>query len=194
MSKTTRNKIVEKAQQLLWQRGYEGTSLNDLVGEMGLSKGAFFHYYPNKQAVSRQVIDKYVAEQFKAPLEKSLREAASIKAGVLKWIEGFYETYKAQDFRGGCLLGNMALELSDRSEADRETIKGHFLDIENMLASALKPLAEEGRLLVEPRQFARLLLGALEGVTMMAKAHKDHNRASREFQSIGQLIGVMIRD
>jgi AcrR family transcriptional regulator len=194
MSKNTQLKIVEKAQQLIWQRGYEGTSLNDVVEKAGVSKGAFFHYYPNKQAISQKVIDKYAQEHLKAPLEKSLASAASVKEGLFNWVQGFFETYKEHGFRGGCLLGNMALELSDQNDAAREAIKAHFLDLENTLVSALKPLAEDGRLLTEPRQFARLFLASLQGVTMMAKVHKDNIRASREFQSIAQLIETLIKD
>lgn len=190
----TRNKIIDKAEKLLWYQGYEATSLNDVVGKAGVSKGAFFHYYPNKQAISQDVINKYVREQLTAPLEKHLTEATSVKNGLFNWVSEFFEGYKSHNFKGGCLLGNMALELADQNEAARETIKQHFLDLENTMVSHLKPLMDEGKLLVEPRQMARLLIASLQGVIMMSKVHKDNNRASREFQSIAQLIEYMIRD
>lgn len=192
--KTTQKKIIDKAEKLLWLQGYEGTSLNDVVGKAGVSKGAFFHYYPNKQSISRDVINKYSREQLMAPLEKQLSEADSMKDALTNWVGTFFENFKGQNFRGGCLLGNMALELSDQNDHARETIKGHFLDLENVIASHLKYVEEEGRMNMEPRQFTRLLLASMQGATMMSKVHKDNNRASREFQAIAQLIEYAIQD
>ncbi len=194
MAKNTQLKIIEKAEKLLWHKGYEGTSLNDVVGKAGVSKGAFFHYYPNKQAISQDVINKYTREQLVVPLEKHLGAATSVKNGLFNWVSEFFETFKGQNFKGGCLLGNMALEMSDQNEAARETIKQHFLDLENIIVSHLKPLMDDGMLVMEPRQIARLLIAALQGVIMMSKVHKDNNRASREFQSIAQFIEYAIKD
>lgn len=192
--KTTQNKIIDKAEKLFWVQGYEGTSLNEVVGKAGVSKGAFFHYYQNKQAISQDVINKYAREQLVMPLEKHLEQAFTVKNALFNWVSEFFETFKSHNFKGGCLLGNMALELSDQNEAARETIKLHFLELENKIASALKPLMDDGKLFIEPRQLARLLLASMQGVTMMSKVHKDNNRASREFQSIAQLIEYAIKD
>ena len=192
--KTTQKRIIEKAEKLLWQQGYEGTSLNEVVGKAGVSKGAFFHYYPSKQAISQDVINKYAREQLTAPLQKHLAEASTAKNGLFNWVSEFFETFKGHNFKGGCLLGNMALELSDQNDAARETIKQHFLELENTIASSLKPLMDEGKLFIEPRQLARLLIASMQGATMMSKVHKDKNRASREFQSIAQLIEYAIKD
>jgi TetR/AcrR family transcriptional regulator, transcriptional repressor for nem operon len=193
MSRTTQNTILEKAERMFHLRGYEGTSLNDLVEKAGVSKGAFFHYYPNKQAISKTVIDKYAREILLGLAEKNLSGTADVKQGLLNWVQEIFTTYKQWDFKGGCLMGNLALELSDQNDAAREDIKGHFLSLENLLTSYLKKLADEDRLSMEPRQFARLLIASIQGVTMMTKAHKDQNRAGREFLAVGQLIELAIK-
>ena len=92
------------------------------------------------------------------------------------------------------MLGNFALEMSDQYDVAREQIKHHFIEWENKLASYLRPLDREGKLIIERRQFARLLIASIQGITMMAKVHKDNNRASREFQAIAQLIEYAVRD
>lgn len=194
MAKNTRAKIVEKAEKLLWNQGYEGTSLNEVVDKAGVSKGAFFHYYPNKQAISQEVINKYTQEQLIAPLKKHLEESTSVKNGLFNWVSDFYQTYKGHNFKGGCLLGNMALEMSDQNEAARELIKGHFLEIENIITSKLRPVMDEGKLFIEPRQLARLIIASLQGVILTTKVHKDSNRAGREFQAIAQMIEYTIKD
>jgi TetR/AcrR family transcriptional repressor of nem operon len=188
----TQKKIIATAERLILRRGYDGTSLNDVVSAAGVSKGAFFHYFPSKQAVSRNVLEKYAKEQIFAPLEKNMSRAPSVKQGLLDWLQETYNAYAQWKFSGGCLLGNFALELSDKDEEMREQLKAIFLQWENQLAGYLKPLASEGKMKMEPRQFARLLISAYQGATMTAKVHKDNNRASREFQAIGQLIESVI--
>lgn len=193
MSRNTKVKLIENAEKSLWTHGYEGTSLNDLVASVGVSKGAFFHHYPSKRAIILEALDKYAAEQIFAPMDKHFASGA-IKECLFSWIESLFKRYEKTEFKRGCLLGNCALELSDQDEELREKMKEIFLQWENRLVGIFKPLAAEGKLLMEPRQLARLVISALEGTTLTTKAHKDTIRASREFQSIFQLIELMIKD
>ncbi len=194
MSQNTQRKIINAAERLILKRGYDGTSLNEVVAAAGVSKGALFHYFKNKQAVSRDVLQKYANEQIFAPLERNMKGAHSVRQGLLDWLQETYNAYAQWKFTGGCLLGNFALELSDRDEEMREQLKQIFLQWENQLVGFLRPLALEGKLVMEPRQFARLLIAAYEGITMTVKVHKDHNRAAREFQALGELVGQIVRD
>lgn len=195
MTQTTKTKIIAKAEALIREQGFEATSLNDVVEKAGVSKGAFFHYFPNKQAISREILDKYANEQIFLPLEKHLgSNAGSVKNGLFKFLEEMFGAYAQKKFKGGCLLGNFALELADRDEKAREHMKHIFLQWENQLVTHLKPAAEQGKLLMEPRQFARLLIATIEGITMMSRVHKDNIRASREFQALAELVERMMRD
>lgn len=194
MTQATQRKIINAAERLILKRGYEGTSLNDVVAAAGVSKGALFHYFRSKQAVSIDVLEKYAVEQIFIPLEKNVTGAATVKQGLLDWLQETYNAYAQWKFTGGCLIGNFALELADRDEEMRERLKAIIQQWENQLVGFLKPLAAEGKMTMEPRQFARLLIAAYQGVTMTAKVHKDNIRASREFLAVGELIKSVIRD
>ena len=194
MSQSTKAKIARSAESLFLTQGYEAASLNDLVARAGVSKGAFFHYYPNKQAIIIDILDSYAQTQLLTPLDKHMSGARTLKSGLLAWLEEGYSAAANGKFKGGCLLGNFALELSDRDEAVREHIKQLFLQWENQFVGYFKPAQAEGKLLMEPRQFARLIIAMMEGITMMGKVHKDHIRASREFQALAELIERMVKD
>ena len=191
---TAQTKINTKAEGLFLHGGYEKTSLNDIVDAAGLSKGAFFHYYKSKNEMVLDVIRHYAEGQLFAPLDKHLTAGNSVKDALFLWIEEIFLVYKADEFKGGCLLGNFALELSDRDEEARELLKKIFLHWENQLVGYLKPLEREGKLLMDARQLARLIIISIQGATMTVKVHKDAIRASREFQVIAQIIEQMIHD
>lgn len=186
MSQNTKEKILKTAETMLWTQGYDGASLNDIVAKAGVSKGAFFHYYPNKQTIAIELLDAYAQEQIFAPLEKHLSSAADVEAGLMAWLEETYRAYAQWGFKGGCMLGNFALELSDKDEKIRDHMKYLFLSWENLLVNHLRGAAD--KMSMEPRQFARLLISMYEGITMTAKVHKDANRAGRDFQALAAFI------
>jgi TetR/AcrR family transcriptional repressor of nem operon len=193
MAQNTKQKLVKTAQSLLWTKGYDGASLNDIVKKAGLSKGAFFHYYPNKQAITTDILDLYARQQWFEPLDTHMQNAASVKAGLFEWLQDNYNSFSKLKFRGGCLLGNLALGMADRDRKIREHIKTLFLQWENQFVTYLKPAYEKKQLLMEPRQMARLIIATYQGALMTAKVHKDKNRASREFQALGEMIERLMK-
>jgi TetR/AcrR family transcriptional repressor of nem operon len=193
----TQLKILKTAKDMLWQRGYGGTSLNDLVAKAKISKGGLFHYYPNKKSVTIAVLENYFIDHIAKVLEKHMEgthDAMSVKVALLNWLEQTYKTYHAKDFKEGCMLGNFALETADSDEELRELMKVMFIAWENQLVAFMKPLAQDGKLLMDARQFSRLLIAMIEGITMTCKVHRDHIRASRDFQAVAEFIERMIRD
>ncbi|HCQ70648.1 MAG: hypothetical protein CL570_07425 [Alphaproteobacteria bacterium] len=193
----TKKKILQHAKTLLWQRGYEGMSLNDLVAKAKISKGGLFHYFPNKKAITTTVLERYFIKHITTVLENHMQgaeNAMQVKVALLNWLEETYKNYAEKDFKEGCMLGNFALETADTEEDLRELMKAMFIAWENQLVSYLRPLAQDGKLLMDARQFARLLIAMLEGITMTCKVHRDNIRASRDFQAVAEFIERMIRD
>jgi len=194
MSKATQVKILESAEKLFWHRGHKATSLDAIARQAGQSKGAVFHYFRNKRDVTKNVLNKYAQEELFGPLQSNFERTHNLKEALLGWAEQIYTSYSAQHYSGGCMLGNLALELADQDEDVRHEIAKIFLEWENQLVGLLKLCAKDGQMLMEPRQFARILIASLQGLTMTIKVHKDRNRAAREFQALAELIERLIKD
>lgn len=193
MKKATNQKILKSAQRLFWHHGHHASSLDKIANDAGQSKGAVFHYFKNKKDITSQVLQKYAHEELFEPLDKHFAQTPNTKEALLGWGMELYQRYVEGGFKGGCLLGNFALELSDDDRAMREHMAGLFLEWENKLTNYFKDDDRQGEIMMEPRQFARLLIASLQGVTMTTKVHKDKNRAAREFQAFAELIERMIR-
>ena len=194
MTKATQEKILDSAEKLFWMQGHKGTSLDEIAKNAGQSKGAFFHYFRNKKDVTKLVLDKYAQDVLFAPLEQHFTQSQNLKDALYGWARQVYASYSENAYQGGCMLGNMALELSDRDEEMRAELARIFLEWENRLVGFLKARAYDGQLLMEPRQFARILIASLQGITMTIKVHKDKNRAAREFQAMGDMIERLVQN
>ena len=186
--------LLEVAKMQFWRQGYHATSLDDIAKKAGQSKGALFHYFPNKAKIAQDVLQAYVGEEIFMPLRLALHNADDAKSGLLGWLQKTYESYTARDYCAGCLLGNMALELSDIKEDIREDVATHFLNWENILVDAFKADGSDKRMSVEARQAARIVISSYQGIMMSVKAHKDKNRAGREFLALTALIESLIPD
>ena len=190
----TKLKIVESAEKLFWHQGHKATSLDEIAKDAGQSKGAFFHYFKSKGDVTRLVLQKYAQEELFAPLEREFAGADDLKPALLGWATYMYEAYTKNQYQGGCLLGNMALELADQDEDLRGEMAAIFLEWENRLVGFIREYAEPEELRMQDRQFARILMACLQGITMSIKVHKDKNRAAREFRAMGEMIEELFRD
>ncbi|MBL4803634.1 MAG: TetR/AcrR family transcriptional regulator [Alphaproteobacteria bacterium] len=194
MTKKTEAKLLDSASSLFWQQGHKATSLDQIAANANQSKGAFFHYFRNKNDVTKKVLAKYAHERLIGPMDQFFAAHDDVKDALLAWVQGNYKYYTEHDYQAGCLMGNLALELADRDDDIREDLSALFLEWENALVRHLREKAKEGQLVMEPRQFARIVIAAMQGITMTIKVHKDKNRAGREFMALSEMIERLIKD
>ena len=188
----TKPKIVESAEKLFWHQGHKATSLDEIAKDAGQSKGAFFHYFKCKGDITRLVLQKYAQEELFAPLEREFSKTESLKSALMGWATHMYKAYSKNQYQGGCLLGNMALELADQDDDLRAQMAAIFLEWENRLVGFIRESSTPHNLRMQDRQLARILMACLQGITMSIKVHKDKNRAAREFRAMGEMIEELI--
>jgi len=193
MKKQTQLKLLESAEDLFWHKGHKATSLDAVARSAGQSKGAVFHYFRNKDDLTVLTLKKYVQEELFKPLDDAFAQNSNVKEALLFWAHDVYNRYGEKSYTGGCLLGNLALELSDQNESIRLELAKSFLEFENLLVTHLKNSVGKAEILMEPRQFARIFIAAVQGITLTIKVHKDKNRAAREFQALAEMIERLIR-
>src|SRR6266853_760092 len=121
--RSTREAILEAASRLIHVHGYNHTSLDDVLRESGVGKGNFYYYFKSKEDLGYAIIDR-ITQAF---VERSLGPAfADTDADPVTQIHGFLDrVLEAQRLRkcvGGCVMGNLASELSDVHEGFRQRL------------------------------------------------------------------------
>ena len=81
-----RRELIASAQKLFYTKGYESTSVSDIVHEAGVAKGTFYYYFDSKQAVLEAMVDELVA--YSVTLIRPIVEDPVLNAAE-KWIQAF---------------------------------------------------------------------------------------------------------
>ena len=120
--------LLDKGIEALWCKGYNGTSVNDIVKAAEVPKGSFYFYFDSKEDFVVKALNRYFNKMF-APAEEILND---VKIGPKQRLINFYEfrnnvMIDQMKCRLGCLGSNLGNEMSEHSENIRNTI----LQLEN---------------------------------------------------------------
>jgi len=183
----TRGRLVATAARLFAEKGYEATSIEDLLRELGMSRGALYHHFDSKEAVFEAVLHEIEAEVAQATVEASrgTRDpAAALRAGC----EAFLELARTPRIR--------QIALTDAPAALgwkkwREIEAQHGL---GLLKAALGRAAETGRLRADQvDMFAHVLLAALiEVALMIARSENSKAAVQQGRKALARLIDSLV--
>jgi TetR/AcrR family transcriptional repressor of nem operon len=142
--RATRERIVAAAATLIHQRGVAGTSLDDVRAATGTSKSQLYHYFADKSALVRAVVDRQVTEvlQSQSPELDALDSMAALRA----WRDRVVALNAQVACVGGCPMGRLASELAESDPTARAALRDGFATWQARLATGLRSMQERGEL------------------------------------------------
>ena len=133
MQKTLKHKVkaeflLDKGIEELWCKGYNGTSVNDIVKAAEVPKGSFYFYFDSKEDFAVKAIERYFNQMFTPPRQILEDKSVSAKQRLINFYE-FRNKKMTEEMecKLGCLGSNLGNEMSEHSEKIRSTI----LQLEN---------------------------------------------------------------
>jgi TetR/AcrR family transcriptional repressor of nem operon len=169
----TRREIVEKAAPLFNQKGFEGTSLSDLMRVTGLQKGGIYRHFASKEELASEAFDYAWQKAVERRLE-GVDEAADAVERLKKMIDNFVDI-RTGLVAGGCPLMNTAVEADDGNPVLRARARGALSGWMARLTKA----AEDGvaRREIQPRMnckaLGQLIISTLEGALLISRLEND---------------------
>lgn len=139
-----RQKLLDEGVRLLMERGYHGTGIQDILSQVGIPKGSFYNYFPSKEAFGAEVIGHYI-EPFIQQLEEYLeRPELDPLTALRSYFEALIRELTSNEFKGGCLLGNLMGEIGDTSETCRKALQQALIRYRDMISEALQQAQKLG--------------------------------------------------
>lgn len=174
--RNTREAVIAAATSLIHVHGYNATSLDDVLRESGVGKGNFYYHFKSKEDLGYAILDKVVEGFLALTLEPCFADRAASPLGQIRcFLDRLLEAQRERNCVGGCVLGNLASELSDVHEGFRTRLATLFTAWQGRLAAALASARERGELAAgaEPEMVARFVVASLEGAILLAKVSRD---------------------
>jgi TetR/AcrR family transcriptional repressor of nem operon len=168
---------LEAAMECFWQRGYEATSLRDLTASMGLTAPSLYNAFGDKEELFARALDRYLDRTTRDRLHR-LEETLPPKKALHRFFAEIVEHSVSDRQRKGCFLVNSALEVAPHDAACRAVIAGQFDDIEAFFKRAIRGGQADATIprAVDADDTARLLLGVLLGIRVLARTRVDRAR------------------
>ncbi|WP_018546571.1 TetR/AcrR family transcriptional regulator [Streptomyces sp. LaPpAH-108] len=169
---------LQSALELFWRRGYEATSLTDLVEHLGIGRASIYATFGSKHELYLKALDRYT-ETHDPVLLTELSQPGPALPAVRAVVRRFAAEATAAEGRlSGCFITNTATELAPHDPAAARRVEISWEHVETLLHSALVRAQAQGELPEDrdPRTLARMLLVLLQGVRVVGKASNDPAR------------------
>ncbi|HEV8130166.1 MAG TPA: TetR family transcriptional regulator C-terminal domain-containing protein [Acidobacteriota bacterium] len=168
-----REQIIEAASDLVHIKGFNHTSVDDILQKTGIKKGNFYFYFKSKEELGFAVVEHYIEQFRRECLSPILASDDTAFNKLMRLLDTLEMEQSESGCCGGCLFGNMALELSDLHEGFRKRLQEIFQGMSDLFYRLLEESAGELQKDVDLREVAQFIVAGLEGGIMLAKVHKN---------------------
>ena len=172
---TTREHIVDAATRLVHRRGFNNTSVDEILRESGVGKGNFYYHFKSKDALGFAILDRSLDHFTTELIEKSFDSNKDPWQQISDFLNSLVDRARQQEGTGGCILGNLAVEMSDIHEEFRQRLNKAFHGLQSRIEESLSQAKAQGTLHrdADVSRLAHFIIAGFEGAFMLGKLHKD---------------------
>jgi TetR/AcrR family transcriptional repressor of nem operon len=157
--------VLESLMKVFWDKGYEATTMQDLVSASGLLKGSLYGAFGDKQAIYLAALKRYNGSRIQAQVD-ILNGQGSARQKIRRLFDQVIEATKRGIFAGGCLLCNASLE---KAGSDREVRNEVKTTIRRLKVAIVDALTRDGVNEEQAASVAAFIISAYFGTRVLAK-------------------------
>ncbi|UCE62234.1 MAG: TetR/AcrR family transcriptional regulator [Phycisphaerales bacterium] len=169
----TKQRLVETARELFYQNGYEATGIKQILAKAGVNSGSLYYFFPTKEDLLLAVLERYKELLWPMVLDPVFDRTGDPIEQVFGVLEGYRKMLLATYCRQGCPIGNLALEMSEKSDAVRKAVAENFEGWRVAIRQCLMDAGDRLPADVDRDRLATLILTTMEGGVMQARAHRN---------------------
>jgi TetR/AcrR family transcriptional repressor of nem operon len=164
------DEALQKAMQVFWERGYEATSVEDLVQSMGINRFSLYSTFGDKHQLFVAALERYRAT-IVADLVGELEQSEAGLAAIRQFFTRLVDFFASSKGWRGCLLTNTAVELAPHDPQAAAKVQAHVVRLEEAFYRVLLQTQQtQQRTAVHTyRDLARFLTGSALGLGVLAK-------------------------
>ena len=172
--KFEREAVLAKAMNVFWAKGYESTSMEDLVDAMGINRGSLYATFGDKRRLHLATLDHFYENEIGRMLAPLFVTGPKLPA-IREVFEQVAQCGGRDGERRGCLMYNTAIELCSKDPEVKSRVAAGLKQVEESFFQALDQAHAAGELSLDrdPRALARHLTNSLNGLRVMCWVFDD---------------------
>jgi TetR/AcrR family transcriptional regulator, transcriptional repressor for nem operon len=167
------NTVLEAVIQCFWDRGYEATSIKNLVDNTGITAASLYNAFGDKRTLFRVALDRYAERSVGERIRRC--ENLPPREAIEAFFRDILDRSLSDPHHKGCLVVNSALEVAPHDEQFQEIIAAVLRRIEQFFLKCIKAGQASGSITrSQPaRKLAQHLLAVLMGVRVLARVRPE---------------------
>jgi TetR/AcrR family transcriptional repressor of nem operon len=172
-SSSTRDRLIDSARYLFWERGFAGTSMAELLAHSEVNSGSFYHFFDSKEALLRAVLEGYIALLRPMVVDPAFAGTAEPVERIFAILAGYRQRILATDCQYGCPLGRLALEIDPENAPAHALIAENFQGWIDAVRECLVELQPKLPAHTDIDALATYVLVVMEGGVMLSRSYRS---------------------
>jgi AcrR family transcriptional regulator len=189
----TRERLIESARFLFWERGYAGTSMADLLGHAGVNSGSFYHFFESKEALLRAVLEGYLHALWPMVVEPAFATTDEPMERIFAILAGYRQRIIMTDSKYGCPLGRLALEIDPENRPAHKLIAQNFQGWIDVIRQCLEEMKARLPESTELEALATYVLAVMEGGVMISRSYGSVEPFDRTVRQLREHFRLLLR-
>jgi TetR/AcrR family transcriptional regulator, transcriptional repressor for nem operon len=168
------HEVLCKAIQVFWHKGYNGTSMQDLVDGLGISRSSLYDTYTDKHTLFLKALEAYQSSG-SARMLQIIDSSASAKEAIAKLLVFTIEELLNDEQQKGCFIVNANIEVAPHDTEVSNLVCRNDEEMENVFYDVIKKGKDDGEITnpMDARALARFIFNTMKGMQVTAKATRD---------------------
>jgi TetR/AcrR family transcriptional regulator, transcriptional repressor for nem operon len=190
-SSATRTRLVMTAMQMFWEKGYNSTSIADVLKGAEANSGSLYHFFPGKSDLLVAVLELYhegIGPMLLQPAWEGVNDPVE---RVFALLARYRKSLQDTDCFYGCPIGSLALELHEPDLPVRAMLAKNFAAWIDAIETCLHEARVNFAVDFDAREVAQFVLTVMEGGVMQARTFRDIDYFDAAVRQLRQYIDLM---
>jgi TetR/AcrR family transcriptional regulator, transcriptional repressor for nem operon len=188
----TRERLIDSARYLFWERGFAGTSMTDLLGHAGVNSGSFYHFFESKEALLRAVLEGYLQALRPMVVDPAFSETDEPVERIFAILAGYRGRILQSDCKYGCPLGRLALEIDPENRPAHKLIAENFQGWIEAVRECVDQMQDRLPKDTDRDALATYVLAVMEGGVMLSRSYGSVEPFDRAVKQLRQHFALLL--